>query len=553
MTISEISPTYPTTYSYSTYNSIANIEPNQIIANVITKDNAQNFTQNEQIATNIKDYSSIINIDESINLFSNTLSEELDSLNDNIATMQIAKNAENLQLSILDDTRDDLIQITQDNDLTTEAKESLIEDIQNNISRLDDIARTTKYEEQTLLQANEDDQSASNGIDIEFLDEYTTLQTQPIQSNSQGLDLEELKDIDVDELDNETAQEYIERIDTAKEQIEDNIQVQEETLNQVQASQNELLVSQTTTPLIDTTNNDNNLNLVPREQIILDSQNFDASILAQYEGSLSQAQSNVSSIDEQTLLSDTLQTQTNQDSQITPLETTNDLNETNNIQTTTQTDTTQEINQVDDESFEEEQYINQTQELNQTNNIQTTIQNSYEEQFLQNLREFTQNEDNIVFDDYTDLIEATNTYEEQLNTQNLQNQINEEQRVDNQIRVNQDNETMDEVRNEIEINNQILQNNAVENSQLQDLESDLNTTSSTDTQTTTDTTTQTVTTNQPNEIENTTNFEISPAQIAQDSKDFAYQMILAQAGSLSVAQMHITLLQTNRLLEDDDS
>lgn len=127
---------------------------------------------------------------------SNGYAQALSNTNTAIASLQIADGAMSEQSKILDQVTQKLIQASTDT--TSQAgREVIMKDIQKMMSNFDDIARTTSFAGQTLLQKSKDDTDA---VDSKaFLAGNTqndNIQTSNIQSNSSGVGLSGIFGID---------------------------------------------------------------------------------------------------------------------------------------------------------------------------------------------------------------------------------------------------------------------------------------------------------------------------------------------------------------------
>ena len=173
-----------------------------------------------RIATGIElnqasdDYSSLA-ITNNLLSQSSGYSQAIENTNSAIASTQIASSATNEQSSILDSIKEKLLQASTDT-TSQDGREALLKDIQSQLDQFNQIASSTNYNGQTLLQNSASDTSASqaqqyqSGINSENL-----IETSSVQSNTQGLGLTALSSQDATSFSSSDARGFLQSVDNA--------------------------------------------------------------------------------------------------------------------------------------------------------------------------------------------------------------------------------------------------------------------------------------------------------------------------------------------------
>ncbi len=183
-------------------------------------------------------------------------SQAVENSNSAIALSQIADGALTGQATILDNVRSNLLQASTDT-TSQEGREALLQDTQNLLRQFDDIASQTNYNGNTLLQNSSDNQSPSETLQLQVTSEDgEAIETQNVQSNTQGLDLTNLLNQDPATFDSETARGYLDTIDTAIDDLNNIRQEFGSIQNQVESNTRNLLTQTTSTLGADTSNTD---------------------------------------------------------------------------------------------------------------------------------------------------------------------------------------------------------------------------------------------------------------------------------------------------------
>ena len=199
-----------------------------------------------RIATGIElnqasdDYSSLA-ITNNLLSQSSGYSQAIENTNSAIASTQIASSATNEQSSILDNIKEKLLQASTDT-TSQDGREALLKDIQSQLDQFNQIASSTNYNGQTLLQNSASDTSASqvqqyqSGINSENLIEASS-----VQSNTQGLGLTALSSQDASSFSSSDARGFLQSVDNAINGLNDIRSEFGSVQNQLQSSSRNLI------------------------------------------------------------------------------------------------------------------------------------------------------------------------------------------------------------------------------------------------------------------------------------------------------------------------
>ena len=199
-----------------------------------------------RIATGIElnqasdDYSSLA-ITNNLLSQSSGYSQAIENTNSAIASTQIASSATNEQSSILDNIKEKLLQASTDT-TSQDGREALLKDIQSQLDQFNQIASSTNYNGQTLLQNSASDTSASqvqqyqSGINSENL-----IETSSVQSNTQGLGLTALSSQDATSFSSSDARGFLQSVDNAINGLNDIRSEFGSVQNQLESSSRNLI------------------------------------------------------------------------------------------------------------------------------------------------------------------------------------------------------------------------------------------------------------------------------------------------------------------------
>ena len=154
-----------------------------------------------RIATGIElnqssDNSSALAIANNLLAQGNGYSKAIENTNSAIASTQIASSAITEQSSILDNIKEKLLQASTDT-TSQDGREMILKDIQSQLNQFDQIASSTNYNGQSLLQNSASDNSASQAQQYQAgLNSEDLIETTSVQANTEGLGLTALSSQD---------------------------------------------------------------------------------------------------------------------------------------------------------------------------------------------------------------------------------------------------------------------------------------------------------------------------------------------------------------------
>jgi len=165
------------------------------------------------------DDASALSIVQNLQVQSSGISQSIDNVNSGLAALQISDGALTNQSEILDEVKQKLLQASTDT-TSQEGRESLLNDIQGLLENFNNIASSTNYNGETLLQNSSSDTSASSSLQIQAGEDSDSLiDTQSIQSNTTGVGLDELLNQDPTTFTSQTARDFLENLDNAIDNV----------------------------------------------------------------------------------------------------------------------------------------------------------------------------------------------------------------------------------------------------------------------------------------------------------------------------------------------
>lgn len=175
------------------------------------------------------------------------ISQAISNVNSGVASTQIADSAISEQSNILNDVKEKLLQASTDT-TSQDGREALLKDIQGLLENFDNIASSTNYNGDTLLQesATSNDPSSSRQIQAGESSE-DIIESNPIQSNTQGVNLSALVSQDASSFTTNAARNYLESVDDAITSLNDFRAELGSTQNQLESSSRNLLTQYTQT------------------------------------------------------------------------------------------------------------------------------------------------------------------------------------------------------------------------------------------------------------------------------------------------------------------
>lgn len=197
--------------------------------------------------TSAADNSSGLAIAEQLKVQNSGISQSIDNANSGIAAVQISDQALGQQSTILDQIKQNLMQASTDT-TSQDGRNALLQDTQALLNNLNNIASSTNYNGQTLLQNSGSDTSATDTMQFQTgEDSGNIIETASIQSNTQGLGLESILTQDASTFTSSTARNFLSSIDSAIDTVNSYRADMGSTQNQLQSSANNLMTQYTET------------------------------------------------------------------------------------------------------------------------------------------------------------------------------------------------------------------------------------------------------------------------------------------------------------------
>jgi flagellin len=197
--------------------------------------------------TKASDDASSLAISANLTAESNAVSQSIDNANSAIALTQIGDQAISEQSNILDTVKEKLLQASTDT-TSQDGRDALLTEIKDLLKNFDNIASSTNYNGETLLQNAADDQSATNGQQFQLgSSSEDIIEGGSVQSNTLGVGLSNLLNQDASTFDASTARSYLDQVDNAINTVNDFRADFGSTQNQLQSSSTNLLTQYTQT------------------------------------------------------------------------------------------------------------------------------------------------------------------------------------------------------------------------------------------------------------------------------------------------------------------
>lgn len=206
-----------------------------------------------RIATGLKinsasDDASGLAISENLKAQASGISQAIDNANSGIASSQIGDQAISEQSNILDQVKEKLLQASTDT-TSQDGRESILNEIKDLLKNFDNIASSTNYNGQNLLQNGQEDSSSSQALQFQIGENAEDIiETSSIQSNTIGTGLEALVNQDAGTFTSLEARGYLQSVDDAINTVNSFRAELGSVQNQLQSSSSNLLsqFSQTT-------------------------------------------------------------------------------------------------------------------------------------------------------------------------------------------------------------------------------------------------------------------------------------------------------------------
>lgn len=163
---------------------------------------------------------------------SSSLLSGIENANDGLGLVSVSNRALSQQEDILNLIKDRLTYAQSADDST---RDTVRTEIQSLLEDFDEIAASTSYNDNYSLQRSETDTGESLSISLTFSNE-TSVTTEPIQSNSEGVNLTNLKNLASGELTYDNIVTELANVDTAISTVESYQDNFELTQNEIQLS-----------------------------------------------------------------------------------------------------------------------------------------------------------------------------------------------------------------------------------------------------------------------------------------------------------------------------
>lgn len=162
------------------------------------------------------------------------LTQGVENVTNALSYLNIGDEALNEQSTLLDSVKEKLVEASTDT--TNDEQRAIIKNEINDIlTQFNNIASTTNYNGENILQSSLEDRSESSGLGVQIgtqTGDYVS--SNPIQSNLEGLDLTSL--LNETNFTAETANSYIETVDNALTKLNDFRSEISSTANQLESS-----------------------------------------------------------------------------------------------------------------------------------------------------------------------------------------------------------------------------------------------------------------------------------------------------------------------------
>jgi len=151
----------------------------------------------------------------------NGFSQAIENTNSGIALTQIAQSATNSQSEILDTVKEKLSQASTDT-TSQDGRGALLKDIKGLINQFDQIASSTNFSGNTLLQNSPNDPNKSQSLQFQAgIENSSLIEATGVQSNSLGLGLDALKNQNSATVSAEDARNFLDDVNNALNKLDD--------------------------------------------------------------------------------------------------------------------------------------------------------------------------------------------------------------------------------------------------------------------------------------------------------------------------------------------
>lgn len=193
----------------------------------------ENIANGEKVTRGSED-PALLAISETLKLNESGLTQGIENINSALSYLKIGDSALGEQSDILDSVKEKLLEASTDT--TSDEQRGIIKnEINDLLEQFDNIASSTNYNNETILQNSSDDSSSSNSFGVQIGTESSDfVSSNSIQSNLEGLGLKDL--LNDTNFTADSARSYLETIDDAISQVSDYRSDIGSTANQLESS-----------------------------------------------------------------------------------------------------------------------------------------------------------------------------------------------------------------------------------------------------------------------------------------------------------------------------
>lgn len=193
----------------------------------------ENIANGEKVTRGSED-PALLAISETLKLNESGLTQGIENINSALSYLKIGDSALGEQSDILDSVKEKLLEASTDT--TSDEQRGIIKnEINDLLEQFDNIASSTNYNNETILQNSSDDSSSSNSFGVQIGTESSDfVSSNSIQSNLEGLGLKDL--LNDTNFTADSARSYLETIDNAISQVSDYRSDIGSTANQLESS-----------------------------------------------------------------------------------------------------------------------------------------------------------------------------------------------------------------------------------------------------------------------------------------------------------------------------
>jgi len=188
---------------------------------------------NEEVSRASQD-PALLALSENLKVNESGLTQGIENVNSALSYLQIGEDALSEQSSLLDNIKEKLLEASTDT-TSDEQRVSIKNEIDKLLENIDNLASSTRYNDENILQNGPDDRSGSEEFGVQTgnnSENFVSLNS--IQSNVEGLGLSEL--LNDSSLTPESAREYLDDIENAQDNLSEFRSDIASTSNQLESS-----------------------------------------------------------------------------------------------------------------------------------------------------------------------------------------------------------------------------------------------------------------------------------------------------------------------------